>query len=49
MYFALYKDPENAEDDAELSDIERARMAADGRRFRAFLDDLQNARTRLRS
>jgi len=41
VYFTLYQDEENDEDDAEMmNDLERARWAKDGREFRAFLDDL---------
>lgn len=36
----------NEEDGAELSDIERAGIAADGRRLQAFLDSLQNSSAR---
>jgi hypothetical protein len=49
LHHMLYEDPDNAEDDAELTDAERSEHAAAGQRLREFLDRTPQAKARTRS
>ena len=49
LHYCLFEDPESAEDDADLTDDERAEHAAAGQRLREWLDSTPQARARNRS
>jgi hypothetical protein len=49
LHYCLFEDPESAEDDADMTDDERAEHAAAGRHLRELLDSTPQAKARTRS
>lgn len=49
LHYCLFEDPDNAEDDAAMTDVERAEHAAAGRHLRELLDSHPRSRSRLLS
>jgi hypothetical protein len=49
LHYCIFEDPDNAEDDADLTDAERSEHAAAGQRLRELLDSTPQAKARTRS